>query len=239
MSNDAKEEAPAKKKGKLPIIIVAAVLLLGGAGAGAWYFLKTPHDAETADAAEHGEEAKPKPKPRKKAHANTPVFVTIDPFVFNLQDSEQDRFAQIGVVLQVEEAAVEAELKTVSPAVRNALLMLMSSKTSGELLSVRGKQELSEQVVEAANAILAGEKPPRVQTKASARAREDAPRQKSRSVDESSGAGSHASGTAANDHGDHGDDVDPQDDRRDDRRDRRAWYPERVTAAHFSQFIVQ
>lgn len=228
MSKEAKDEAP-KKKGKLPILILAAVLLLGGGGAGAWFFLKPAHDTETA---EHVEEAKPRPKPRK-ANTTPPVFVNIDPFLFNLRDTEQDRFAQIAVVLEVEEASVEAEIKTVAPAVRNALLMLMSSKTSEELLSVRGKQELSAQVVEATNAIIAGDRPPPIEPSRASRSRND---DRARDI-----ASSRDHGGAAD--ADDGHDRDAHDDRRsdryDDRYDRRPWYPERVIAAHFSQFIVQ
>ncbi len=242
MSDKPTEEAPKKKKGKLPIIIIAAVLLLGGGGAAGWFFLKKPHDAESAEHAE-AEEPKPKAKARKVAKTEPPTFVSIDPFTFNLQDKEQDRFAQIAVVLEVEEPPVEAELKTVAPSVRNALLMLMSSKTSEELLSIRGKQELSEQVVEAANAILAGERPPRIERSRRPRGREG---ERSRDIATAgdhgaSGAKDGKSGGSHDAPDDHARD-DRRDDRDDDRYDdryRRPMYPERVVAAHFSQFIIQ
>ncbi|MEZ5661347.1 MAG: flagellar basal body-associated FliL family protein [Burkholderiaceae bacterium] len=162
------EEAP-KKKSKLPIIIIAVVLLLGGGGGAGWFFLlKNKGDdahAEEKAADDHAAEEKhAKRKPSRKKKSSDPAtprqFVTLEPFVVNLNDTKQDRFAQVGVVFEVEDAKVEGELNALTPAIRDAMLMLISSKTARELLTVAGKKKLGEQMTLAANAILDGDPPP-------------------------------------------------------------------------------
>ncbi|MEZ5649173.1 MAG: flagellar basal body-associated FliL family protein [Burkholderiaceae bacterium] len=171
-SKPAGEDAP-KKKSKLPIIIIAVVLLLGGGGGAGWFFLMKPKaDAEHAQAPSADDHAErdshaERPSKRKRKKSNDPhkprQFVTLEPFVVNLRDTKQDRFAQVGVVFEVEDAKVESELNSLTPAIRDAMLMLISSKTANELLTVAGKKRLGEEMTLAANAILDGDSPPPIQ----------------------------------------------------------------------------
>ncbi|HYF58835.1 MAG TPA: flagellar basal body-associated FliL family protein [Burkholderiaceae bacterium] len=135
-----KDKDAAPKKGKKGLIVaLAAVLLLGGGGGGAaWYFLKGEPDEEAA-AARAAEK-------RKAAH----VFVTLEPFVVNLADRETERYAQVGVVLEVEDKDVEAKLAAKMPAVRNEILLLISSKQAGALTSREGKEALAGEIALAA-----------------------------------------------------------------------------------------
>ena len=145
-------DAPPKKgKKKLIIILAAVVVLLAAAGGGAMFFLKKSHADEEA-AAEGGDtahvEKKPKreKKDKKDPHA-LPVFVPLDNFVVNLADRGVDRYAQIGITLQVEDAKSGDELKAYMPAIRNNILLLLSHKTSEELMTTEGKEKLARQVL--------------------------------------------------------------------------------------------
>lgn len=213
-------EAKPKKKGKLLIIIVVLVLLLGGGGAAAFFMLQKPadKDGEHADQAHAEEEVDTPIRPRKKKAGEPPIFVEMEPFVFNLQDTDQDRFAQVAITLEVIDKEVEAELGLVEPSVRNAILMLMSSKTSNEILSVQGKLTLAEQIVDFANSIMAGEEPPTL-----------VPRTKKTSQSSNSHDG----------HGKDGYKVDLHGKTNPERARRAKYIPERVSHAHFKQFIVQ
>jgi len=149
----AGDAAPKKGKKKL-IIILAAVLLLAGVGGGAAVFMMKKNAAEQA-AAEEGGDAEGDHAPKKKAKKehkkadahSLPVFVPLDPFVVNLADRETDRFAQIGITLQVDDAKVAEEIKAYLPAIRNNILLLLSHKTSQEMLQVEGKEKLARQVL--------------------------------------------------------------------------------------------
>ncbi|MEY4748225.1 MAG: hypothetical protein RIQ60_439 [Pseudomonadota bacterium] len=146
----AGEAPPAAKKGpkKLILIIVAVVLLLVLAGGGAAFFLlkKKATDDEGADA----EEAAPKAHataPKKDTHKTPPTFVPLEPFVVNLADRERERYAQVGITLEVDDAHVADDLKAYMPSIRSAILMLLSHKTSEELLSREGKEKLADEIL--------------------------------------------------------------------------------------------
>ena len=142
---DAGAAAPVKKgKKKLIIIIAAAVLLLVVAGGAALFLLKKKAHAEDgADEAPVAEAAHAS-KPDLK---HPPTFLPLDPFVVNLSDKEVDRYAQVGITLEVEDAKFADQLKAFMPAIRNGILMILSHKTSRELLERAGKKQLAGEIL--------------------------------------------------------------------------------------------
>ncbi len=145
---DAEVVVPKKGKKKLIIIVAAvlAVLLIGGGVAA--YMLKQKAAAEIAADAEDGDAPAAKEEHSKKdEHKAPPVFVALDPFVVNLADRDAERFAQIGVTLQVDDAHFADELKLYLPAVRNGILMVLAHKTSQELLERSGKELLAAEIM--------------------------------------------------------------------------------------------
>ena len=145
----AAAEAPPKKSKKKLIIIVAAVLLLGSGGGGAFFYIKQKAAAAAAAAAEDGEEAPVAHAKAKDTHAK-PTYVPLDAFVVNLADKETDRFAQIGITLQVDDSKVADDMKTYMPSLRNGILMILAHKSSEELLRRDGKEQLAVEVMRAA-----------------------------------------------------------------------------------------
>lgn len=156
---DAADGAAPKKGKKKLIIIIAVVLLVVLAGGGAAVFMmKKKADAEAAAAAEadggDGEasaDADPKghggDHAKKDEHKGPPVFVPLEPFVINLADRDVERFAQIGITLQVDDAKAADEIKLYMPAVRNGVLMVLAHKTSKELLERSGKEKLAAEIM--------------------------------------------------------------------------------------------
>ena len=145
----AAADAPPKKSKKKLIIIVAAVLLLGSGGGGAFFYIKQKAAAAAAAAAEDGEEAPVAHAKAKDTHAK-PTYVPLDAFVVNLADKETDRFAQIGITLQVDDSKVADDMKTYMPSLRNGILMILAHKSSEELLRRDGKEQLAVEVMRAA-----------------------------------------------------------------------------------------
>ncbi|MCO5099837.1 MAG: flagellar basal body-associated FliL family protein [Burkholderiaceae bacterium] len=88
------------------------------------------------------------------ARKREPVFVSLEQFTVNLSDEGGERFAQIGVTLEVADERVDKALRARMPAVRNSVLLLISSKKSEELLTLDGKKRLAEQIAATANAAL-------------------------------------------------------------------------------------
>lgn len=147
-------DAPAKKGSKKLIIIIAAVVLLLVAGGGAALFLMKKNAAAEGDEADAADGAHapaaahaPAPKPRKHDAAHPPTYVALDPFVVNLADRDSERYAQIGMTLEVDDPKFAEEMKGYMPAIRNAVLMILAHKTSTELLEREGKEKLAEEVM--------------------------------------------------------------------------------------------
>lgn len=132
---EVKAEAPAvKSKKPLFLILGVAALVLGGGGAGAWYFTQ-PKSAHTT-------KAEP-PKP--------PVFINMESFTVNLQSEDSDKFLQTAFTLQVKDDAQVELIKLHLPEVRSRLLMLLSSHKADELLSPEGKNKLAKEIITQVN----------------------------------------------------------------------------------------
>jgi flagellar FliL protein len=153
---DGEASAPAKPgRRKLIILIAAAVLAVGAAGGGGFMLWKKRQAAAAAAeeaAAAEGEDATPlaEAAPRKTAHKGPPTFLPLDAFVVNLADRETERFAQIGITLELDDPKFADQLKAYMPAIRNGILMVLAHKTSTELLTRAGKEKLASEVMHAA-----------------------------------------------------------------------------------------
>ena len=141
---------PVKKGKKKLIIIVAALLLLLVIGGGATVFLLKKRAAAAA-AADGGDDAGTSAsaghhsdKPDLK---HPPTFLPLDPFVVNLADKDADRYAQIGITFEVEDPKFAEEMKAFMPAIRNGILMILSHKSSAELLDRAGKEQLAGEIL--------------------------------------------------------------------------------------------
>lgn len=147
MSTAAAAEAPSPAKGKkklIIIIIAAAALVLVGGGVG--FMVLSKKKADTEEQAE-GEDKAPV-KVAAKAHdaKSVPIFVPLEPFTVNLADRDAERFAQIGITLEISDAKVGEMVKAFMPAVRNNVLMAIADRTAAELLGREGKDKLAKKV---------------------------------------------------------------------------------------------
>ena len=131
--------APVKAKSKKLIVIGAVLVLLVIVGAGAAWFL-----ASRSQAAEDEEGAEPV---RKEAVKVVPTFLPMENMVVNLADPGGDRFAQIGITLEVSDAKTAEQIKQYLPSIRSGILMLTSQRTSEELLQREGKEKLAADIL--------------------------------------------------------------------------------------------
>lgn len=177
---DAAPEAPEGKKKKSGlikyIILIVLLLLLGGGGYFAYltFFAKPPAatapadgaaPAEGAPAAEAKHEAKPEEKKAEGGHGEAKTEakgghgsgkdkapsnnVALPPFVVNLADGNARRYLK--VVLEVEMTGNPELLEANQAKIRDALLMLLSSKTSQDISTLEGKILLRKEIVDRLN----------------------------------------------------------------------------------------
>lgn len=137
----APDAVPRRGKKKLIVTLAAVVLVLAVAAAGAlWWLSRSAAHAEGDDedvAAEVEHKADPKA---------VPTFVPLETFTVNLADRDGERYAQIGITLEVRDGKVADQIKVYMPAIRNNILMVLAHKTSAELLQREGKQRLAAEI---------------------------------------------------------------------------------------------
>lgn len=125
---------------KLLIILAALVVALLAAAAGVAYVVSQrqalDENGEEIEAAEHSKEPVP-----------APTFLPLDTMVVNLADPGGERFAQIGVTLELADAKTAERVKQFMPSIRSGMLLLISQKTADELLSREGKDKLAHDIL--------------------------------------------------------------------------------------------
>ena len=112
------------------------------------------------------------------------IIVDLGDFILNLSDENAKRFLKVNVAIEVSKkdtdfaeepakggghghgeaapadpmAAIQAEMNQYKPAIRDAVITNLSSKTSSELATAAGKELSKEQITNDINAILGGER---------------------------------------------------------------------------------
>ncbi len=106
----AEVPVPARGKKKLILIVAVASLLLAIGGGAAAFLLKKGAGAEAADAQEE-DVATAEASSSGEARV-TPIFVPLDPFTVNLADRNADRYAQVGITLEIDSTKTGDQIKT-------------------------------------------------------------------------------------------------------------------------------
>ncbi len=149
MAEEEKEEVqpekprkPAKKGKKNLIIIIAAVAFILGAGGFVGYkFLLSGKGNEKGA--------------EKKGHAEKTTLVGIDPFVLNLAD--QGRYLKFTVQFELSDQKQQQLVTEKSSQLRDAIIMLVSSKSSQAVASAEGKFQLKDEILFRVNQIIGAE----------------------------------------------------------------------------------
>lgn len=145
--------ADAKPKSKKLLFIIIGVVVLALVGAGAAFFLlkKGASDEEGEDGAAEEVHA---PAPPKRDPKTPPTFLPMDAMVVNLADPGGNRFAQLAITLQLDDPKIAEDMKVYMPAIRNAILLLLSQRTAEQMLAVQGKEDLTQDIIAEVSAIM-------------------------------------------------------------------------------------
>ena len=126
---------PAKGSKKKKIIIaIIVIVLLGVAGGTAAYFLGQK-DPNTKNAKKSAEKVVPA------------VFLPLDSFTVNLQSENGDKYLQTSITLQLKNEEQINYYKANMPQLRSRVILLLSSKSSDELLTNDGKLKLIDEII--------------------------------------------------------------------------------------------
>jgi flagellar FliL protein len=106
--------------------------MLGGAGAGAYFYFKQPAQASLGADGEHAEGAK---APKGNAHAKPSSFVQLDPLILPIigRDGVTQTVSMVIVIETVDEAS-KAEVTGLAPRLKDAYIQDMYGALSQDVL---------------------------------------------------------------------------------------------------------
>lgn len=149
----ATDALPVKKGKKKLLIIIAALAVLLAVGAGGAVFMwkkKAANDAAAEEAAEDGKAGDGHDahaaEPVKADASHAPTFLPLDPFTVNLADREAERYAQVGITLELADAKTGDLVKAYMPAIRNNVLLALGAKTAAQLIERDGKLRMAAEI---------------------------------------------------------------------------------------------
>ncbi len=143
---EAKKGKP--KGGKLFSLVIIGVIVLVLLGGG--YFVYTYIGPKFLS-----KENKPTTDKEKseKAAGKLGVILPLQPFIVNLVDDQKMRYLKIKIDLELEaeDEKTKVDAEKYVPRLRDAVIMLLTSKTYGELISLEGKIQLRDEIITRAN----------------------------------------------------------------------------------------
>jgi flagellar FliL protein len=145
MAEPAADAAPIRRP-RTKLIVLGALVLALVLAAGVVVFLKQ-RSAQMLAAAGEDEAVAEQSSPAHIDPKGVPIYLPLDPFIVNLADREADRYAQIGITLELDSNMSGEQIKAYMPAIRNAILLILANKTSNELLSREGKEQLAQEIM--------------------------------------------------------------------------------------------
>jgi flagellar FliL protein len=132
------------KKGKLGLILIVAMLVLGGGGVGTYFMLSGQKDK------------KPGVVKTEQHSQSAALYVALDPpFVVNFEAEQLVRFLQITVQVMSRDPVTVDLIKTNDPVVRNDLLLLLGNQSYTTIASREGKEKLRLQSLDAVRKVVA------------------------------------------------------------------------------------
>ncbi|WHZ25269.1 MAG: Flagellar basal body-associated protein FliL [Nitrospira sp.] len=125
-----------------------AVKFLGGSGKGA------EHSEENKAVAEVKAESKSEGGGKHGQAASPGAMFDLDPFIVNLADTPDVRYLKLTLKLEVDNETVAAELSSRIPQIRDAILVLLSSKDVNAVRTTQGKFQLRDEITQRINGLL-------------------------------------------------------------------------------------
>ena len=133
---------------KMIIMAVVAVLLMIGFGVGGYFFGVKSGDSAMAP-------ADPAPVAQEvEAPVGIGPLVAVNDIIVNLLDDQETHYLKASLSLEMDSPEAVGEVEERQPQVRDAVLLLLGSKTFAELRDLQGKLQLRAELMERLNGFL-------------------------------------------------------------------------------------
>jgi len=144
----------------LIIVVVMLFLILAGGAAAAYFMLN--EDTEVLDDAKQAQQSKVVAAPSAKQTSSTrntdysqigPMY-PMDQFIVNLYNEGSSRYLKATINFELSVAELNVEMDTKKPLIRDIVIKTLSAKTYEEISTIRGKENLKDELVSKVNQVL-------------------------------------------------------------------------------------
>ena len=159
------ESAPVEKKSSnmlmiIIIVVLFLIIIIGGVVA----FLLMGDDEEPMRNNQQSQE-RSAPKQNMSSGSSTKydgsrqlsdigILYPLDTFTVNLKSDSGRRYLKVTLSLELEGEELSLELDAKSPVLRDKIIRILTSKTLEEISSKKGKQKVSQQIMDTLNAMI-------------------------------------------------------------------------------------
>jgi flagellar FliL protein len=143
-----KGAATSKRPVKKIILTVMVIALLGAGSFGAWKFFFNKNHVDKNDPAVAEAQVTEDTSPKIK------IMHEMKPFIVNLLGDEGKRYLKAKIITEVGEEAVQEELANRGPEIRDAILLLLASKSFENISTPEGKSALRTELIARINRVL-------------------------------------------------------------------------------------
>ncbi|HIC87496.1 MAG TPA: flagellar basal body-associated FliL family protein [Aquificae bacterium] len=140
-----------KGKGRLFIILGILLILLGISGLFAYKTLFSEKENPIEKAKK--EELKKIEEEIKKAE-KPGIMYNLGSLIVNLADQDAVTFLKVSITLELDNLQVQEQVEQRLPQIKDAIISLISSRTSNEIKTPEGQEKLKEEILKRINAIL-------------------------------------------------------------------------------------
>jgi flagellar FliL protein len=164
-NKETKEEIVPEKKSKntlMIIIIVILVLIIVGGAAAVLLLMKDeekPVEVQQAQAAPQEKQVQVKTRSDSDEIASRKlseigILYPLATFTVNLRSDAGRRYLKATISLELNGKELSLELDSKSAVIRDRIIRILTSKTLEEISSIKGKQKVSEQIVDILNSMI-------------------------------------------------------------------------------------
>jgi len=164
-NKEEEESAPKEKKSSkmLMIIIIVVLVLLIIIGGVVAFLLMGDDEAPVNNAPQVQQTSKSKSNMSNKSNVqfnnsrnlnDIGVLYPLDTFTVNLKSDAGRRYLKVTMSLELEGEELSQELDAKSPVLRDRIIRILTSKTLEEISSKKGKQKVTQQIMDTLNSMI-------------------------------------------------------------------------------------
>ena len=166
-AKETEESTPVEKKSSnmlMIIIIVILILIIIIGAVVAVLLMGSEEEAVTSNTPQAQERMVDTHKTRKSLSGNSfndnrklsdiGVLYPLDTFTVNLKSDSGRRYLKATMSLELDSPELSHELDSKAPVLRDRIIRILSSKTLEEISSKKGKQKVSEQIMDTLNSMI-------------------------------------------------------------------------------------